>query len=244
MAYASQSGRARTSLRSPQAHAICDRCNFRFNHVDLQWQYDFAGSGLINKQILVCRRCLDTPQEQLRAIILSADPVPILNPRTQNFEEAETNYQTISLPPVTDAKTGIPIPSTTNLITEDGKNMTMQITGTPTGMDSNAVMPLYGENNFRVPLNPLSIVSNGATIVNVTCSSPHNLSNDSQIAVEGLSNPFADGIWSINVTTAVAFNYELNQKINAGSLLTSTTTLFTAKVGLPRGYNQIPETGL
>lgn len=244
MAYASQSGRARTSLRSPQAHAICDRCGFRFNHVDLQWQYDFAGSGLINKQLLVCRHCLDTPQDQLRAIVVPSDPVPILNPRTQNFQDAETNYQTISLPLVTDLRTGLPIPSTTNLVTEDGKNMTMQVTGTPTGTDANAVMPLYGKTNFRIPLNLISVVALGTTIVNVTCSSPHNLSTGSQIAAEGLSNSSADGIWSVTVTTAVAFNYELNRAISAGSLLTSTTEIFTAQVGLPIGYDQIPETGL
>ena len=70
MAYASQSGRARTSASNPQAFAVCDRCGIWYNHVDLQWQYDWAGSSLINKRLLVCGRCLDVPQQQLRAIVV------------------------------------------------------------------------------------------------------------------------------------------------------------------------------
>lgn len=89
MGYASQAGRARTSSRRPQAHAICDRCGFRFNHVSLRWQFDYAGAGLVNKRALVCGPCYDKPQEQLRAIILPADPVPIVNPRTEPFTEDE-----------------------------------------------------------------------------------------------------------------------------------------------------------
>ena len=40
MGYASQAGRARTDASNPQAHAICDRCGFRYNHVDLRWQFE------------------------------------------------------------------------------------------------------------------------------------------------------------------------------------------------------------
>lgn len=89
MGYASQAGRARTSSRAPRAHAICDRCGFRYNHDGLAFQMDWAGTTLINKQLLVCRPCYDRPQEQLRAIVLPADPVPIRNPRPQNFDESE-----------------------------------------------------------------------------------------------------------------------------------------------------------
>jgi len=37
---------------------------------------------------LVCKSCLDVPQEQLRTIILPPDPVPISNPRPENYENA------------------------------------------------------------------------------------------------------------------------------------------------------------
>lgn len=91
MGYASQAGRARTSPRNPQAHAICDRCGFRYNHVNLRWQYDWRGASLQNIRLLVCNPCYDAPQEQLRAIVVPADPVPIVNPRVQDFVVAETN---------------------------------------------------------------------------------------------------------------------------------------------------------
>lgn len=69
----------------PRAFAQCDRCSFWFNHDDLQWQYEWAGTSLMNIRVLVCRRCLDKPQEQFRTIILPPDPPPIINARPPNF---------------------------------------------------------------------------------------------------------------------------------------------------------------
>ena len=96
MGYASQAGRARTSAKNPQAHAICDRCGFRHNHVDLRWQFDWRGTSLQNIRLLVCSSCTDEAQQQLRAIVIPADPVPIVNPRIQDFVTAETNNRTTS----------------------------------------------------------------------------------------------------------------------------------------------------
>ena len=90
MGYASKSGRARTSPTNPRAHAICDRCGFRFNHDRLRWQFEWRGAALMNIRKLVCRPCYDTPQQQLRAIIIPADPLPIRNPRVEPFAEDET----------------------------------------------------------------------------------------------------------------------------------------------------------
>lgn len=89
MAYASRSGRARTNARDPRAHAICDRCGFRYNHQDLSWQMDWAGAKLTNLRILVCRSCTDMPQEQNRAIVITADPIPIVNARPEFFGQDE-----------------------------------------------------------------------------------------------------------------------------------------------------------
>jgi len=77
-------GRANISVTNPQALAICDRCGFRYNHVDLSWQYQWRGTKLQNIQILVCEDCLDIPQEQLRIIIIPPDPIPISNARPEN----------------------------------------------------------------------------------------------------------------------------------------------------------------
>jgi hypothetical protein len=96
MGYASQAGRARTSAKNPQAHAICDRCGFRYNHVDLRWQFDWRGTSLQNIRLLVCDQCTDEAQQQLRAIVIPADPIPIVNPRIQDFVTAETNNRAVS----------------------------------------------------------------------------------------------------------------------------------------------------
>jgi len=154
MAYASISGRARTSARNPQAHAICDLCGFRFNHVDLRWQYDWAGSSLINKRKLVCNRCYDVPQEQLRAIVIPADPVPIVQPRLEYFLTNETDVRMLSGQDTIDPVTGIPIPGTTPRITELNNTRVTQEVGEPPhglnqtpGLDPNAP----GNSNPGVP---------------------------------------------------------------------------------------------
>jgi hypothetical protein len=43
---------------------------------------------LINLRILVCETCLDTPQIQLRTILLPPDPVPIEYPVPENYQSA------------------------------------------------------------------------------------------------------------------------------------------------------------
>jgi len=48
---------------------------------DLSYQYQWAGTGLVNLGLLVCPECLDVPQEQFRTIVLPPDPVPRINPR-------------------------------------------------------------------------------------------------------------------------------------------------------------------
>lgn len=85
MAYASIAGRARTDPRRPQAHAICDRCGFRYNLVDLIWQHAWRGNDLVNIQLRVCELCLDIPFENDRPLYLPPDPPPVDQPRVENF---------------------------------------------------------------------------------------------------------------------------------------------------------------
>lgn len=149
-------GRARVSTRNPRAFAICDRCGFLYNHVNLQWQYDWAGASLINKRILVCNTCNDVPQSQLRAIVVPADPVPIQNPRTQDYATAETNTRATSGQNTVDPITGIPIINGDTRITQDDKVRVTQQTGEPPGglnqepgTDPNAP----GDNDPGLPYN-------------------------------------------------------------------------------------------
>lgn len=236
-------GRASVSTRSPRAFGVCDRCGIWYNHFQLKWQYDWAGASLVNKRMLVCNPCYDTPQNQLRAIILPADPMPIMNPRTEPFASDETNTVVASAGAPTDSITGIPIYPTVGIATEDGQVVTTQPIGAPTGFDENAVMPLYNQKTYRVNLNPTSIIADGTNTVTVNCSAVHGLLNNDQIAVQGLSNNLATGFYSVTVKTATSFTYQTNNAITAGNLLQGTTLMVTALVGLPYDYNQIPKTG-
>ena len=253
MGYASRSGRARTNASSPQAHAICDRCGFRYNWIDLKWQYDWRGAALQNLYILVCNRCTDTPQEQLRAIVVPADPTPIIQARVQDFNVASSDYLTITEPTVYDPTTGIPIPPTTNIVTQDDQKITPQSVGVPPsnppvgriGLTANAIMPLVNKTHYNVLLPVISVIADGTTIITVTCSSPHGLFAGSQISSEGLLNTVADGFYTVKVaSTATQFKYEVNTPIAGGSLLTDTTRIVTALVGLPYDYPEIPQTGI
>ena len=78
-------GHFRVDRSLPSAQATCDRCGGWFQHSELKWQHQYAGAKLQNLRILVCSACLDDPQPQLRAIIIPPDPVPILNPRPENY---------------------------------------------------------------------------------------------------------------------------------------------------------------
>ena len=78
MAYASQSGRARTSSTNPQAHAICDRCGFRFKLHELKIEVIKTKPY----QLKVCRPCWDPDQPQLQLGMYPVDdPQGLRNPR-------------------------------------------------------------------------------------------------------------------------------------------------------------------
>lgn len=240
MAYASKLGRARISPSNPQAAAVCDRCGIVYNHSDLQQQTQYAGAGLITFNILVCSRCLDVPQPQLKSIAIPADPLPVINPRIQNYNDAEIDYRYTSAPATIDPITGIPIPQGQQRATQDGSSLTQLPIGRPEGLTQAAIMPLVDDVIYGTPLAVLSVISGGADQITVTCSAPHNLSTGSQISVQGLSKNNANGFFSVVVTTATAFTYQTySTTIPAGSLLQSSTRIVTAKVGVPRGFTTI-----
>jgi hypothetical protein len=69
------------STRRPRPIGYCDRCNRRDYLDELRWQWDWRGSSLQNLRILVCKPCEDIPQEQLRIVVIGADPYPLKDPR-------------------------------------------------------------------------------------------------------------------------------------------------------------------
>jgi len=244
MGYASQSGRARTSSKNPQAFGVCDRCGMWYNHVDLAWQFDWGGASLINKRILVCRPCTDIPQNQLRAIVLPADPVPVMNPRTEPYAADETGYTVTSLNATTDPTTGLQVTNPTFLVDENGNNVTSQPIGPPVGLTQAAIMPLQNTVTYGVTLPVVSMTANGGTIITVTCSASTGLNTNDQISIQGTTKGAAtDGFYSVTVNTATQFTYTVAQNVASGSILGSTTLVKTAIVGVPYNYSQIPQTG-
>lgn len=86
-------GRARVDPRAPSAFGVCDNCGEWRNLSDLAWEYQWHGPMLMRTGFRVCfDKCLDTPQPQLKPIILPIpDPQPVPNPRP---ELANTNNGT------------------------------------------------------------------------------------------------------------------------------------------------------
>jgi hypothetical protein len=242
MAYASLSGRARTSAKSPRAFAVCQRCGLWDNRDRMQFQMAWRGTTLRNIYILVCGRCYDTPQEQLRSITIPADPTPVYYPSVEDFAAAETNYR-ITVPGTVDFVTNIPKPSDDFRVTMDCQNRVTQEIGAPRGLDQNAVMPYNGavQRAYGVVLSPLSLTSNGTAAVTATFSAAHGLCTNDQIAIEGLTNPLAAGFFSVTVSNPMTFTYMTNVNVAAASLLTGTSRMITVLVGLPYGDEQIPQ---
>ena len=89
MAYASICGKAVANPTAPRAYGTCDRCATVYNHNELRWQYDYRGRTLQNLRILVCERCEDEGQPQLKPRILPPDPVSIANARPYPYCYAE-----------------------------------------------------------------------------------------------------------------------------------------------------------
>jgi hypothetical protein len=83
-------GRARVDPTHPSAFGVCDRCGCWYNLRDLAWQYDWRGPRLTNLRILVCPRCLDKPQPQLRPIVIPQDPTPLMNARPEAFAQDDS----------------------------------------------------------------------------------------------------------------------------------------------------------
>jgi len=118
----------------------------------------------MNLRILVCNDCYDTPQEQLRAIIVPADPVPVMNPRIQDFVTAETNNRFTSGQNTVDPTTNIPVVGGDNRITQNDQNRVTQQTGEPPGglnqqpgTDPNAP----GDNDPGLPYNNIEVPKTG-----------------------------------------------------------------------------------
>ena len=126
------------------------------------------------------------------------------------------------------------------MATVGGVTLTKSPIGRPTGLNPGAVMPLNGTVVYGAVLSILSLTSLGNYTVAATCSSPHGLSNNRQVAVEGILFGQASGFYSVTVTSTLSFTYQILSVLPIESLLTSTTRVTTVLAGLPYDYTQIP----
>ena len=76
-------GHAKLDPQHPAAFAICEMCGFLYNHRDLRFEVQWMGNEIRRTGHLVCPRCWDMPNPNIRAHTLPPDPVPISNPRTE-----------------------------------------------------------------------------------------------------------------------------------------------------------------
>jgi hypothetical protein len=242
MGYASRSGRARTSARNPQAFAICDRCALWYNHVDLKFQFDWAGASLINKRILVCNTCYDVPQNQLRAIIIPADPVPIINPRVEPYAWDEIDRRQVSGNNTVNPQTGIPIQQgDTRVTTIDGDipdrtRVTQQTGEAPygtnqkPGTDPNAV-------TFRDITN---VTNNGIGIIRVTVSVTSGFITGQRVIINDVVGvSAANGKWTITVINPSQF--DLQNSSFTGAYVSGGYVINNPS--LPYGFDEVPKTG-
>lgn len=93
-------GHVSVDQNRPRAKAVCDRCGFLYNHDRLQWQFQWQGPKLQNLKILVCKSCLDTPNEQLRTIIIPPDPPSIQNSRPENYTADNNPISPLGFDPI------------------------------------------------------------------------------------------------------------------------------------------------
>ena len=241
MGYASRSGRATTSATNPRAFAVCDRCAIWYNHHQLRWQYDWAGASLINKRLLVCNTCYDTPQEQLRAIIIPADPVPIVNPRVEPYAWDEIDRRQVSGYNTTSPTTGIPVQlGPTRVTTKDDeatedKRVTQQTGEAPYGTNQ---MPGTDPNavTYRTIVN---VANNGIGIVRVTVSVTSGFITGQRIIIGDVVGVDINGKWTITVINQTQF--DLQNSSFTGSYVSGGYVINDPS--LPYGFTEIPKTG-
>lgn len=86
---------------------------------------------LQNLRLLVCTtNCLDSPQPQLKALVIPADPSPVLNPRPEAYSETVPSFV------ATESSTF----AGNDLTTQDGDNIIWEIEDTPLPDPNNPVL--------------------------------------------------------------------------------------------------------
>ena len=85
---------ADTNPDYPRAWATDDRSGMITNLHKMRWEVQWSGQQLIKTGFLVGADNYDIPQEQLRTLIIPADPPPLMNARVEPYVIDETDYRT------------------------------------------------------------------------------------------------------------------------------------------------------
>jgi hypothetical protein len=142
--------------QNPEAFAQCDRCGDWWNRSQLMWQMQWSGTHLYNLGILVCPRCIDVPQEQLRTIILPPDPPPVINARPPNFTfEEEGPVQSTMAATVLAGTNQLPVVSVAGFVL--GDNIWIQLNNAT--FQQALIINIDPLNNILTIGNPLTGVA-------------------------------------------------------------------------------------
>jgi len=207
----------------------------------LKWQYDWAGASLINKRILVCDTCYDEPQEQLRAIVLPADPMPIINPRVEPYAWDEVDRRQVSGYNTTNSSTGIPVQqgdtrvtTLNNAATEDTR-VTQQTGEAPYGTNQ-----LPGTDPNAVSYRPILGVGNVSGTIRLTVSDTSGFITNQRVIVREVEGATAaNGTWVITVVNQTKIDL---QDSTFSGVYTSGGYIIN-NPSLPYGFDEIPRTG-
>lgn len=242
MAYASKSGRAKTSPRDPRAFAVCDRCAIWYNHYQLRWQYDWAGASLVNKRILVCDSCYDEPQSQLRAIILPADPTPIVNPRTEPLAYDQSNQRQVSGANTVNAATGIPVPGGATRVTSSSGQPTDDVRSSQmTGAANGSLNELPGTDPAAVTYRTvINAFNNGIGAIRLSLNTTNGMITGQKVIV-GEVGGITPANGSFFITVINTSQIELQNSTFTGAYTSGGYVINDPS--LPYGFTEIPRTG-
>jgi len=190
----------------------------------------------------VCEPCYDEPQNQLRAIVLPADPMPIVNPRVEPYAWDEIDRRQVSGYNAVSPTTGIPIPqgdtrvTTANNAATNDTRVTQQTGEAPggtnqlPGTDPNAV-------TYR---NVINVTNNGIGAIRLTINTTNGMKTGQRVnvqEVDGVAN--ANGVWYI---TVINFSQiDLQNSTFVGNYISGGYVI--NEPALPYGFDEIPRTG-
>lgn len=85
--------RASVDSSAPQAWGTSDRNGMIGTQARMQFQFEWRGTQLVSKHILVHSDELDIPNRQLGTIVLPPDPLPIMNARVEPYYIDEQTFR-------------------------------------------------------------------------------------------------------------------------------------------------------